>query len=52
MKILMLGDVFGEPGRKLLDAHLLSLKEELAVDYVIVNGENAAHGKGITEEIL
>lgn len=47
----MLGDVFGEPGRKLLDAHLLTLKEELAVDYVIVNGENAAHGKGITEEI-
>lgn len=51
MKLLMLGDVFGEPGRRLLDDHLPGLKKELSVDYVIVNGENAAHGRGITEEI-
>lgn len=51
MKLLMLGDVFGEPGRNLLDIHLLGLRQELAVDYVIVNGENAAHGRGITEAI-
>jgi len=51
MKILCLGDVVGEPGRRLLEAHLPALRRELAVDFVMVNGENAAHGHGITEPI-
>jgi metallophosphoesterase (TIGR00282 family) len=51
MKILCLGDVVGEPGRQLLEAHLPALRRELAVDFVVVNGENAAHGHGITEAI-
>ena len=49
--MLVLGDVVGEPGRRLMEAHLPALRRELAVDFVIVNGENAAHGHGITEAI-
>jgi hypothetical protein len=51
MKILVLGDVVGEPGRRLMEAHLPALRRELKVDFVVVNGENAAHGHGITERI-
>ncbi len=51
MKILMLGDVVGEPGRRLVEAHLPALRRETGADLVVVNGENAAHGHGITEGI-
>ncbi len=51
MRILCLGDVVGEPGRRLLETHLPELRREYAVDFVVVNGENAAHGHGITERI-
>jgi hypothetical protein len=51
MRILFLGDVVGEPGRKAIQAHLKRLKEECRVDFVILNGENAAAGKGITPKI-
>ena len=51
MKILCLGDVVGEPGRRLMEAHLPELRREHGVDFVMVNGENAAHGHGITEAI-
>jgi 2',3'-cyclic-nucleotide 2'-phosphodiesterase len=51
MRILVLGDVVGEPGRRLLEAHLPDLRRELAVGFVVVNGENAAHGHGITEAL-
>jgi metallophosphoesterase (TIGR00282 family) len=51
MRILILGDVVGEPGRRLVEAHLPVLRRELALDFVVVNGENAAHGNGITERI-
>lgn len=51
MRILVVGDVVGEPGRRLLEAHLPVLRRELNVDFVVVNGENAAHGHGITERI-
>ncbi|HJU84647.1 MAG TPA: TIGR00282 family metallophosphoesterase [Holophagaceae bacterium] len=51
MRILVLGDVVGEPGRRLMEAHLPALRRELGLDFVIVNGENAAHGNGITEAI-
>jgi 2',3'-cyclic-nucleotide 2'-phosphodiesterase len=51
MRILVLGDVVGEPGRRLVEAHLSDLRRELSVDFVIVNGENAAHGHGITESL-
>jgi len=51
MRILILGDVVGEPGRRLLEAFLPELRRELRADFVVVNGENAAHGHGITENI-
>lgn len=51
MRILVLGDVVGEPGRRLVETFLPELRRELRVDFVIINGENAAHGHGITERI-
>ncbi len=51
MRILVLGDVVGEPGRRLVGTFLPELRRELRVDFVIINGENAAHGHGITERI-
>jgi hypothetical protein len=43
--------VFGAPGRRALESRLPSLREELATDFCIVNGENAADGRGITAKI-
>ena len=43
-----MGDVVGEPGRKALQQRLRGLQEELAADFTIVNGENAAGGRGIS----
>ncbi len=51
MRILMLGDVVGEPGRRLVEEHLPGLRRETGADLVVVNGENAAHGHGISETI-
>ena len=48
IRILFLGDVVGEPGRKALQQRLKGLQEDLAVDFTIVNGENAAGGRGIS----
>jgi metallophosphoesterase (TIGR00282 family) len=45
------GDVVGSPGRRALAALLPGLREEYSVDFVVVNGENAAGGVGITERI-
>ena len=50
MNLLMIGDVMGKPGRQAVAGLLPTLKEELAIDFVIVNGENAAAGRGITEK--
>lgn len=50
-RILFLGDIVGEPGRKAVAALLPVLKEELAIDFTVVNGENAAAGRGITPKI-
>lgn len=51
MRILFFGDVVGEAGRKALFAFLPDLKEKYMPEVVIVNGENAAHGFGITSKI-
>ena len=51
MKILFLGDVVGVGGRKAVIEHVPVLRQKLGLDFVIVNGENAAHGFGITEKI-
>ena len=51
LTVLFLGDVVGEPGRKAVIARLPELKEQHAIDFVVVNGENAAGGRGITGKI-
>src|SRR5438874_2396506 len=51
LTILFLGDVVGEPGRSAVISNLARLKESHAVDFVVVNGENAAGGRGITPKI-
>ena len=51
LRVLFLGDVVGEPGRNAVVARLSELKAEHAVDFIIVNGENAAGGRGITGKI-
>ena len=49
MRIGFFGDVVGRSGREGLARHLPGLKRRLALDFVIVNAENAAHGFGISE---
>jgi metallophosphoesterase (TIGR00282 family) len=51
MKILFCGDVVGGAGRRVVCDNLARLRRDLDLDFVIVNGENAAHGFGITEDI-
>ncbi len=51
MRILFLGDIVGEPGRKAVTHHLASIKRDHNIDFTIVNGENSAGGKGITPKI-
>lgn len=52
MKILFIGDVFGEPGRLAIKKSLPGLRQELKLDFVIANVENAAHGKGVTPRMI
>ncbi len=47
MNILCIGDVVGKPGREVLAKALEGLRKEHSIDFVIVNGENAAGGAGI-----
>lgn len=51
VKILFIGDVVGSPGRKMVQEYVPKLKEVYKPQITIVNGENAASGKGITEKI-
>ena len=51
LTVLFLGDIVGEPGRNAVIARLPQLKEKHALDFIIVNGENAAGGRGITGKI-
>ena len=44
----MVGDVVGSPGRRMLREHLKALRENLGLAGIVVNGENAAAGNGIT----
>ena len=51
MQILFIGDVVGEPGRRVTRRALKKLKRTAMPDLVIANGENAAGGAGLTPEI-
>lgn len=53
IRVLFVGDVVGTPGRSMVQKHLPRLRKELAVDLVILNGENSsARGRGITPRIV
>ena len=51
MRILFVGDVVGRSGRTAIAEHLPGMIRDWALDLVVVNGENAAGGFGITEAI-
>lgn len=48
MRILLIGDIVGAPGRAAVEKILPGLKKEHSVDFIIANAENAAGGAGIT----
>lgn len=52
MRILMVGDVVGRTGRYFFMEQTQELKLKKKIDMVIVNGENAAHGRGLTPRIF
>ena len=47
-KLLFIGDVVGRPGREIVGERLTRLRNDLGLDFVIANGENAAAGAGLT----
>ncbi|MES2705927.1 MAG: TIGR00282 family metallophosphoesterase [Verrucomicrobiota bacterium] len=51
LRILFLGDVFGEPGRRAVAEVLPALRERFQADFIIINGENAASGRGLTPKL-
>jgi metallophosphoesterase (TIGR00282 family) len=51
VRILVVGDVFGAPGRVAIETRLPALREELGVHFCVVNGENAADGAGLTPRL-
>lgn len=51
MRILFVGDIVGSVGREMVETYVPKLRKERNIDLVIANGENAAHGKGITKKI-
>lgn len=48
MKVLFIGDIVGNPGRKAAKEIITAIKKEMPFDYCIANGENSAGGSGIT----
>ena len=52
MNILVIGDLVGEGGVKKLKECLPTLKQQYAIDFMVVNAENAAGGMGITKRIF
>ena len=51
MRIVYFGDIVGKSGRKAVLTHLPDIRARYAPDLIVANGENAAHGFGITEKI-
>lgn len=50
VNVLYIGDIFGKPGRKTIEGLIPDLRDELALDLVIANGENLAGGLGMTPD--
>lgn len=51
LRLLFLGDIIGEPGRRAVIEMLPTLKSAWELDFVVVNGENVAAGRGITPRL-
>jgi metallophosphoesterase (TIGR00282 family) len=51
MRILFIADVVGTPGRRVVEERLSGLRDELQVDFCVLNGENLANGVGITPKL-
>ena len=51
MKVIIIGDVVGKPGRKILAATLQRLKEQHEAEFVVANVENAAEGAGVIPKV-
>lgn len=52
IRLLCLGDIVGQPGRKAIQQYLPEYRRSLQIDFVVANGENAAAGSGITLKVL
>jgi len=52
IRVLLLGDVVGSPGRIIFQKHINELKKKHSIDFVILNGENSCQGRGITSRIM
>lgn len=52
MKILLIGDIVGSPGRRIIKEKLKPFKKSRGIDFVIANGENAAGGSGVTKSVV
>lgn len=50
IRVAFIGDIVGKPGREMLKSHLGKLKNELCIDFVIANYENASHGFGLVRK--
>jgi len=51
MKILCIGDIVGSPGRRAVKEGIAYLRDNIGIDFVIANAENAAGGSGLTPKI-
>ena len=52
VKLLMIGDIVGRPGRQMVARHLAGLVDRHLVDLVVANAENAAAGFGVTADVV
>ena len=48
MRILFIGDIFGVPGRRIIENKLDEIKQKNNIDFCIANAENASHGRGMS----
>ena len=48
MKILLIGDIFSAAGREMIENHLDEIRTKHGINFIVANGENIAHGNGIT----
>lgn len=50
MRILLIGDIFGISGRKMFESCIQKIKQQKSINFVVANGENIAHGRGINKK--